>query len=209
MGQRLEGLAGGVDGLDALLLQHAEHLGVHRGDAVHELLELSVAVGGAGVLDGALDVVDHGEQVGHQLLGRALLLCQALGGGAAAIVLPVSLEAQHSLRGVGRLLLGGLDLVLHVRELLLELVALLAYLARVGGELALRGLLAGPDGGLHAGALLGVFVHLLSVRDLRLDGLGLGRVLDGCLRPRGLVLLVLNLDGHLHVTLLKLSDVQK
>ena len=202
MGQRLEGLAGGVDGLDALLLQHAEHLGVHRGDAVHELLELGVAVGGAGVLDGALDVVDHGEQVGHQLLGGALLLRQSLGGGAAAEVLPVRLEAQHALRGVRGLLLGGLDLVLHVRKLLLELIALLANLARVGSKLTLRGLLAGTDGGLHAGALLGLLISLLDVHDLGLVGLGLGGILDDGLGLHGLVLLVLNLDGHLHVTLL-------
>ena len=179
---------------------------MHRGDSVDELLELDVVLGRAGVLDGALDVVDHGQQVGYQALGGALPLGQALGRRAAPEVLPVGLEAQHAVRGVGGLPLCGLDLVLHVGEPLLQLVSLLAELAGVRGELALGRLLAGADRGLHAGALLGVVVGSGLGRGLRtlVSGRGL-RGLD-LVGLQGLVLLVLYLDGHFHVTLLDSSD---
>ena len=46
------------------------------------------------VVDGALEVVDDGQQAGDQLLRRARLLDLALLGGAAAIRVPLGVQAQ-------------------------------------------------------------------------------------------------------------------
>lgn len=167
----LEGPGRGVDGLDALLCQDVEHLVVHGGDAVDKALHLVVAVGVAGVVQRSLHVVQHGEKRADQLLCRTLLLGQALRRRAAAVVVPVGLQADQALGGVRGLLLCRLDLVLDVGKLLLQLVALGTDLARVGGELLL--------GSLLARALCRVDKCLLVVRvNLLSDGL-LGDVLLG------------------------------
>ena len=64
---------------------------MNRIDAVDELLKVVGKLLAAGMVDRALDIVDHRQQRGDELLGRALALGDALVGGAATEVLPVGL----------------------------------------------------------------------------------------------------------------------
>ena len=102
------------------------------------------------MLDGALHVIDDRQQAHHELLGGALALVQSLLGGAATIVVPVCLETDEAVGGLGGLFLGLLDVLRHVAELLLQLVALGAELLRVLGGLLLKHLVGGLHGsGAH------------------------------------------------------------
>ncbi len=83
------------------------------------------------MVDRALDIVDHRQQRGDELLGRALALGDALVGGAATEVLPVGLQTGGALGGVLRLVLGSLlslcrslELAAHVGKLLSSLLEL-------------------------------------------------------------------------------------
>ena len=75
--ERIERLALGVDGLNALVRKHIEQLGMYRIDAVDELLKVVGKLLAAGMVDRALDIVDHRQQRGDKLLGRALALGKA------------------------------------------------------------------------------------------------------------------------------------
>ena len=83
---------------------------------------------------GALHVVYDGEQVAHELLAGELALGQALAGGAAAVVLPVGLQARKAVCGVGGLGLCVLGGLLGVGQLAGEVVALVAQRVGVGLE---------------------------------------------------------------------------
>ena len=89
--ERIERLALGVDGLNALVRKHIEQLGMHSVNAIDELLKIVGKLLAAGMVDCALDIVNHRQQRSDELLGRALALGDALVGGAATEVLPVGL----------------------------------------------------------------------------------------------------------------------
>ena len=88
--------------------KHIEQLGMHRVDAVDELLKVIGKLLAAGMVNRTLDIVDHRQQSSDELLGRALTLGDTLIGGAATEVLPVGLQTGGTLRGVLCLVLGGL-----------------------------------------------------------------------------------------------------
>ena len=89
--ERIERLALRVDGLNALVCKHIEQLGMHRVNAIDELLKIVGKLLATGMVDCTLDIVNHRQQRSDELLGRALALGDALVGGAAAEVLPVGL----------------------------------------------------------------------------------------------------------------------
>ena len=189
--ERIERLALGVDGLNALVRKHIEQLGMHRVDAVDELLKVVGKLLAAGMVDRTLDIVDHRQQRGDELLGRALALGDTLIGGAATEVLPVGLQTGGALGGVLCLVLGGLlglcrsiELVAHVGKLFLSLLELEL-------KVVVGGFLTGADSGFHH-LVLGHRRLLVGILYLVLGGLvGLG-IVDG-------------LYGNLHVLLLRVN----
>ena len=148
------------------------------------------------MVDRTLDIVDHRQQRGDELLGRALALGDTLVGGAAAEVLPVGLQTGGALGGVLCLVLSGLlslsrglELAAHVGKLLLSLLELKL-------KVVVGGFLAGADSGFHH-LVLGHRRLLVGILYLVLGSLG----------GRGLVSLgiVDGLYGNLHVLLLRVN----
>ena len=99
----VEGLASRIDGGDTLAGEHVDELAVHGAHAGHELAELTLGVGLVRVVKGALHVVDDGQELGHQRLGRTRAFAFALASRALAIVVPLGLEAQVAVVGRGGL----------------------------------------------------------------------------------------------------------
>ena len=194
--ERIERLALGVDGLNALMREHVEQLGMNRVNAIDELLKVVGKLLAAGMVDRALDIVDHRQQRGDKLLGRALALGDALVGGAATEVLPVGLQTGGALGGVLCLVLGGLlslcrsiELIAHVGKLFLSLLELEL-------KVVVGGFFTGADSGFHH-LVLGHRRLLVGILYLVLGSLG----------GRGLVGLgnVCGLYGNLHVLLLRVN----
>ena len=160
------------------------------------------------MLERALHVVDDRQEAHHELLRCTLALVQTLLGGAATVVVPVCLKADETIGGLGGLLLGLLDVLRHITELLLKLVALGAELLRVLDGLLLEHLVRC----LHGGGAHRRVVFRIYVTGGRAGGRGC-RGLLGCRRALGRgvllvrlldarLLLVCILDRHFHVTLL-------
>ena len=199
MHQRIKRLADRIDDLDTLPREDANHLVVHGVNTGHKLHQVLVVPAGCGcVIARALHVIQHGEQSQHELLGRTLLLCEALGSRALAVVVPVSLQAGQTLGSVGSLLLSGIHGILRLRKLCQQVTGLLARTLGVGLEVCLCSGLTGALGSLYHGFL----VELIHGLD---DILGLLRL------RRDVVYLLFVLlgrealtigHGHLHVTLL-------
>ena len=148
------------------------------------------------MVDRTLDIVDHRQQRGDELLGRALALGDTLIGGAATEVLPVGLQTGGALGGVLCLVLGGLlglcrsiELVAHVGKLFLSLLELEL-------KVVVGGFLTGADSSFHH-LVLGHRRLLVGILYLVLGSLG----------GRGLVDLgiVDGLYGNLHVLLLRVN----
>ena len=148
------------------------------------------------MVDRALDIVNHRQQRGDKLLGRALALGDTLIGGAATEVLPVGLQTGGTLGGVLCLVLGGLlslcrsiELIAHVGKLFLSLLELEL-------KVVVGGFLTGADSGFHH-LVLGHRRLLVGILYLVLGSLG----------GRGLIDLgiVCGLYGNLHVLLLRVN----
>ena len=88
----VEGLALGIDGLNALAVEHAEQLGAHGIDAVDELLEVLGHLLATRVIERTLHIINDRKQGLDQLLGCTGALVQALLRGATTVVLPIGLQ---------------------------------------------------------------------------------------------------------------------
>ena len=194
--KRIKRLALGVDGLNALVRKHIEQLGMYRVNAIDELLKVVGKLLAAGMVDRALDIVNHRQQRGDKLLGRALALGKALVGGAATEVLPVGLQAGGALGSVLRLVLGGLLSLCRSVELIAHVGKLLLGLLELELKVVVGGFLTGADSSFHhlvlghRRLLVGILYLVLgSLGGLGLVGLG---IVDG---PY----------GNLHVLLLRVN----
>ena len=193
--ERIERLALGVDGLNALVRKHIEQLGMHRINAIDELLKVVGKLLATGMVDCTLDIVNHRQQRGDKLLGRALALGDTLAGGAATEVLPVGLQTGGTLGGVLCLVLGGLlslcrsiELAAYVGKLLLGLLELELKVV-VGASSPARIAASTISSSVIVASLLESSTWFSAARRLGLVGLG---IVDG-------------LYGNLHVLLLRVN----
>jgi hypothetical protein len=101
---RIKGLPQGVEGLGAKELDLGEELAQHHLDALGQRI-LAIAAG----VEGALEVVDDGQQILDEALDPVLAHVLALTGEAAAGVLEISKGTQGAVLPIGGFGTGGLE----------------------------------------------------------------------------------------------------
>lgn len=93
----IEALAFGFDFLNALLREDVKHLFANQFEADTKLAVGSIAMRG----DGAVETVEHGEQIFHEGFGAAMALLMAFTVGALAVIVEIGLEAKQRIFQVG------------------------------------------------------------------------------------------------------------